>query len=121
MKLTDFKMLTFDTYGTLIDWESGIYEALAPLLDKLPIRLERDEVLELFAECEMRQHSCSSFLRQRSEPGVLPAAVFDSDVERHGTVEQAGASPAPRRARVAALANSPRRPGVTTPAAIDWA
>ena len=57
MKLTDFKMLTFDTYGTLIDWESGIYEALAPLLDKLPIRLERDEVLELFAECEMRQQA----------------------------------------------------------------
>ena len=48
MKLTDFKMLTFDTYGTLIDWETGIYEGLAPLLDKLPIRLERDEVLELF-------------------------------------------------------------------------
>ena len=57
MKLTDFKMLTFDTYGTLIDWESGIYTALAPLLDKLPIRLERDEVLELFAECEMRQQA----------------------------------------------------------------
>ncbi len=55
MKLSDFKLLTFDTYGTLIDWESGIYTALAPLLDKLPIRLERDEVLELFAEYELRQ------------------------------------------------------------------
>ncbi len=55
MKLSDYKLLTFDTYGTLIDWESGIYAALAPLLDKLPIRLERDEVLELFAEFELRQ------------------------------------------------------------------
>ncbi len=54
MKLSDYKLLTFDTYGTLIDWESGIHAALAPLLDKLPIRLERDEVLELFAEFELR-------------------------------------------------------------------
>ena len=28
MKLTDFKVLTFDCYGTLIDWESGIFAAL---------------------------------------------------------------------------------------------
>jgi hypothetical protein len=39
MKLSDFKLLTFDTYGTLIDWESGIYNALEPLLDKVPIKL----------------------------------------------------------------------------------
>ena len=24
MKLTDFKALTFDCYGTLIDWETGM-------------------------------------------------------------------------------------------------
>ena len=57
MRLSDFKMLTFDTYGTLIDWESGIYNALEPLLDKLPLRLDRDEVLELFAEFEMQQQA----------------------------------------------------------------
>jgi 2-haloalkanoic acid dehalogenase type II len=57
MKLSDFKMLTFDTYGTLIDWESGIYNALGPLLDKLPLRLDRDEVLELFASFEMQQQA----------------------------------------------------------------
>ncbi|MGI9296772.1 MAG: HAD-IA family hydrolase [Gammaproteobacteria bacterium] len=28
----DFSMLTFDCYGTLIDWESGIWRALQPLL-----------------------------------------------------------------------------------------
>ncbi|TIR54720.1 MAG: haloacid dehalogenase, partial [Mesorhizobium sp.] len=31
MKLTDFKALTFDCYGTLIDWESGMIEGLKPL------------------------------------------------------------------------------------------
>ena len=30
-RLTDFKVLTFDCYGTLIDWESGMLEALKPL------------------------------------------------------------------------------------------
>lgn len=31
MRLTDFKVLTFDCYGTLIDWETGMIEALRPL------------------------------------------------------------------------------------------
>ena len=30
MKLTDFSALTFDCYGTLIDWETGIAAALRP-------------------------------------------------------------------------------------------
>ena len=33
-KLTDHKFLIFDVYGTLIDWESGIYTALQPLLSR---------------------------------------------------------------------------------------
>jgi FMN phosphatase YigB (HAD superfamily) len=73
MKLSDFKMLTFDTYGTLIDWESGIYNGLQPLLDKLPLRLDRDEVLELFAEYEMQQ--------QREHPQQLYSSVL-ADVGR---------------------------------------
>lgn len=32
MKLNDYKVLTFDCYGTLIDWETGIWDALQPLL-----------------------------------------------------------------------------------------
>ncbi|EJU06095.1 haloalkanoic acid dehalogenase [Dacryopinax primogenitus] len=35
-KLTDFKLLCFDCYGTLIDWETGIYNALEPLLQRTP-------------------------------------------------------------------------------------
>ena len=49
MKLTDFRVLTFDCYGTLIDWESGIYTGLLPLLHKGDITLGRDAVLETFA------------------------------------------------------------------------
>ncbi|KAE8440460.1 hypothetical protein EG329_007592 [Mollisiaceae sp. DMI_Dod_QoI] len=32
----DFKVLSFDIYGTLINWESGIFEALLTLASKLP-------------------------------------------------------------------------------------
>lgn len=32
----NYKILSFDIFGTLIDWESGINEALLPLLAKLP-------------------------------------------------------------------------------------
>ena len=31
-RLTDYKVLTFDCYGTLIDWETGIWDALQPLI-----------------------------------------------------------------------------------------
>lgn len=34
--LTSFKCLTFDCYGTLVDWEGGIYTALGPLTQQLP-------------------------------------------------------------------------------------
>ena len=30
--ITDYKALTFDCYGTLIDWEGGVWDALQPLL-----------------------------------------------------------------------------------------
>jgi 2-haloacid dehalogenase len=33
VKLSDFKALTFDCYGTLIDWETGMFEALKPLTE----------------------------------------------------------------------------------------
>ncbi|MGE0718375.1 MAG: haloacid dehalogenase type II [Alphaproteobacteria bacterium] len=55
MRLTDFKVLTFDCYGTLIDWESGIWAALQPLLRKSGKGLGRDAALEIFARHETAQ------------------------------------------------------------------
>lgn len=34
--LTSYKLLSFDIYGTLVDWESGIYTSLLPLIQRLP-------------------------------------------------------------------------------------
>jgi 2-haloalkanoic acid dehalogenase type II len=33
-KLTDFRLLSFDVYGTLIDWETGLVNAMQPVLSK---------------------------------------------------------------------------------------
>jgi 2-haloacid dehalogenase len=57
MKLTDYKVLTFDCYGTLIDWEAGIHAALQPLLAKAAKPLSQDTVLEAFARHESAQEA----------------------------------------------------------------
>jgi FMN phosphatase YigB (HAD superfamily) len=59
MKLRDFKALTFDCYGTLIDWETGLFTALQPLLQKGGITLKRDEVLAAFAKHESAQEAAT--------------------------------------------------------------
>ncbi|HBK08774.1 MAG TPA: haloacid dehalogenase type II [Acetobacteraceae bacterium] len=55
MKLSDFDVLSFDCYGTLIDWESGIWDALQPLLERAGSDESRDAALEAFARLEARQ------------------------------------------------------------------
>ena len=55
MKLTNYKVLTFDCYGTLIDWEAGIYTALQPLLARAARPPSKDAVLETFARHESSQ------------------------------------------------------------------
>ncbi len=55
MQLTDFKALTFDCYGTLIDWESGMIEGLAELTAKAAragLQLGRDQILQAHARHE---------------------------------------------------------------------
>jgi len=55
MKLTDFKVLTFDCYGTLIDWETGMINALAPLTNRLEPKLTQNQILEAHARHESFQ------------------------------------------------------------------
>ncbi|SDR43113.1 2-haloacid dehalogenase/putative hydrolase of the HAD superfamily [Rhizobiales bacterium GAS191] len=63
MQLGDFKVLTFDCYGTLIDWESGMIAALKPLTDKVRGELTRDAILAAHAKHESAQ--------QRQTPAKL--------------------------------------------------
>ena len=55
MKLHDFKVLTFDCYGTLIDWETGMVEALRSLVARATPKPSRDEILQAHARHESAQ------------------------------------------------------------------
>jgi len=55
MRLTDFKALSFDCYGTLIDWESGMVEALRSLSERVKTPLTRNQILEAHARHEAEQ------------------------------------------------------------------
>ena len=61
MRLSDFKVLSFDCYGTLIDWESGIWAALQPLAVKAGIG--REDALARFGHHESAQEAETPQLR----------------------------------------------------------
>jgi len=62
--LADYTTLTFDCYGTLIDWESGIWDAYQPLiLANGRVDITRDEALAAHARLESVQ--------QTETPGML--------------------------------------------------
>ncbi len=62
--LTDYRVLTFDCYGTLIDWESGIWDALQPLIMRSErMDVTRDSALLAFAKHESRHQRSSPALR----------------------------------------------------------
>src|SRR5438874_6334559 len=54
LDFSQFRALTFDCYGTLIDWESGLLGALRPVLRSHGKSLRDDEILALYAEVEPR-------------------------------------------------------------------
>ena len=52
LNLSSFQVLTFDCYGTLIDWESGIVGAVRGVLAAHDRELPPSEILERFARFE---------------------------------------------------------------------
>jgi 2-haloalkanoic acid dehalogenase type II len=93
IKLTDFRVLTFDCYGTLIDWESGIHAALQPLMAQGGIKLEREAVLAEFAKHEAAQeHETPDMIYSdllsavhRRLAGAWKIAATDADHARFGS------------------------------------
>lgn len=63
MTLADFKVLSFDCYGTLIDWESGILSALRPLAHRAGLALDGDAILTHFAAHESEQQAATPDMR----------------------------------------------------------
>jgi 2-haloacid dehalogenase len=50
----NISFVTFDVYGTLIDWETGAYEAFGREADRDGFTIERDELIPLFHEIQQQ-------------------------------------------------------------------
>jgi 2-haloalkanoic acid dehalogenase type II len=85
MKLSQFKALTFDCYGTLIDWESGMVEALKPLTARVSRPLSRNQILEAHARHEASQQEWTPAKRYSE----LLAIVYKRLAEEWGVAASA--------------------------------
>jgi 2-haloacid dehalogenase len=85
MRLRDFPVLSFDCYGTLIDWESGLFLAFQPLLARLGRPIEREAVLTAFAAAESAQQIATPAMRYAD----LLAAVHGQLAEAWGVAPDA--------------------------------
>ncbi len=52
LNFSGFRAITFDCYGTLIDWETGLLGALRPVLRAHGSKLRDEQILALYAELE---------------------------------------------------------------------
>ncbi len=57
IRFKNFTHLSFDCYGTLIDWETGILAALTPVLKRHTVDVEPECVLKLYARFEAEQEA----------------------------------------------------------------
>jgi putative hydrolase of the HAD superfamily len=56
MMLSQFKILTFDVVGTLIDFEQGVIDYIAPIAAKASSKADREAILLSYGEAEHIQH-----------------------------------------------------------------
>ena len=94
MRLSDFSTLTFDCYGTLIDWESGIIAGLKSLTDRMAgpdgTAPDRDIILQAHARLESTQQRYNPSQRYSD----LLATVYRRLAEEwglHVTLDEAAA------------------------------
>lgn len=57
MKFDQYQALTFDCYGTLVDWETGILTALRPVLARHNVSLSDAAIIEAYSRFEARSET----------------------------------------------------------------
>jgi 2-haloacid dehalogenase len=83
-----FDWLSFDCYGTLIDWESGILGYLRPLLQANGCKISNDRILAMYSEFEPQEQAG----HYRSYREVLAGVVRDFARELHFEVNDSEAN-----------------------------
>ena len=108
----DFDAVTFDCYGTLIDWEAGVMKALRPWVDDAGLAADDDELLWRFAEAQRRQ--------QRIRPARPYREVLGGALEVLAEHFEVRLAPADRRRFAGSVGDWPPFPD-TVPALVRLA
>jgi 2-haloacid dehalogenase len=108
-----FTHITFDCYGTLIDWERGILAALAPVIQRHGSPADAATLLQLYTRHEARQESSPYRTYREVLRAVMAAIAADlgftpSDDDLNALPESVGQWP-PFDDTVAALQKLKRR------------
>ena len=74
MRLHDFDALTFDCYGTLIDWERGILNALRPWLQQQGAEIDDERLLTIYSASEPKHEAQSP---TSPYPEILKAVITE--------------------------------------------
>ncbi|CAG8028763.1 unnamed protein product [Penicillium salamii] len=95
--LSDYRLLSFDVYGTLIDWETGTLNGFKPLMEVSGVHPNRNEILDAYYECERIQQSKTPEMKYAD----LVATIYPQMAKRLGL-------PGPTPEQSAAFGNSVR-------------
>ncbi|MCL6728523.1 haloacid dehalogenase type II [Sphingomonas hankyongi] len=87
MRLSQFEALSFDCYGTLIDWETGLTRALAPLAERGEVSPE--DILQIYGPVEHET--------EEEHPGLRYSELLERVYER--LASRLGVSALPDEAR----------------------
>lgn len=79
----DIQFVTFDCYGTLIDWETGVYEAFQKEADRDGFTLDRDILVPRFIEIqrEIQSGSYELYAEVLRRSAVKVASELDWQLE----------------------------------------
>ena len=110
LDFTRFEILTFDCYGTLIDWEAGILSALHRILSAHGKKIDDATLLKLYGDFEQRS--------EQSGTGKFPPyrEVLESVVRQFG--DELGFTPTAEEARSLPESLSTWKPWPDTVAAL---
>jgi 2-haloalkanoic acid dehalogenase type II len=99
MRFEDVRILTFDCYGTLIDWETGILAALRPWLSRVGAQLSDDAALEVFGRAESAA--------ELADPAALYPDILRASIERMSAELNADTTQAERDAFASSVGDWP--------------
>src|ERR1700730_12063835 len=76
MDLTKYQALSFDCYGTLIDWEAGVLGVLRPWTTECGLEVDDDDLLRAYGDHESAA--------EREQPMALYPAIVAEAFRRMG-------------------------------------